>query len=131
VVLTEMAAAALLALDCRPRDALGDGQEVAQVKARMPARVVLAMADDTDARSALLEFLNLRQRLLHLVFQTDDADECLHRLLKICLHLVRVLAAVATFERLERGPHRAVHGAVVHPGLAIRPDEVRGVFTRT
>src|SRR4051812_43252202 len=130
VVLTEVAAAALLALDRRPRDAFGNGQEVAQVEARVPARVVLAMADDTDARGALLELLNLRQRLPHLVFQPDDPDECLHRLLKIRLHFVRILAAVAAFEWLERCLHRAVNGAVVYPRLAVLPDEVGGVFTR-
>ena len=60
IVLAEVAAAALLALDRRARDRLGDGQQVAQVERRVPAGVVLAVAGDADARGALLAAAAMR-----------------------------------------------------------------------
>ena len=55
IVLAEVAAAALLALDRRARDRLRHVEQVAQVEARVPAGVELAVAGDADARRALVE----------------------------------------------------------------------------
>ena len=52
VVVAEVAAAALLALDRRARDRLGHGQQVVQIERRVPAGVVLAVAGDADAAAA-------------------------------------------------------------------------------
>src|SRR5688572_16965242 len=54
IILAEMAAAALLALDRRERDRLGHRQQVLHVQRRVPAGVVFAVARDAEPGGALL-----------------------------------------------------------------------------
>ncbi len=95
MVVAGVAAAALLALERRQRAALRHRQQRAQVERGVPARVVGAAAIRPRLRRALLEDLELLQRLLQLALGADDADQVLHDVLQLGLDRVRVLAAGA------------------------------------
>src|SRR6185295_17418712 len=75
VILAEVPATALLPLDRRSRDGLGYGQQVSQIERGMPAGVVLAMSADANARRPILELRDARQRVLHLAFGANNADQ--------------------------------------------------------
>ena len=75
---------------------------LSKIQRRVPARVVLAIPGDTGARRPSLQLGNLRQRLLHFVFNAHDAHQLLHHILQVALHRERILAGRAAFERLER-----------------------------
>ena len=92
VVLAEVAAPALLALDSGERDSLGHREQVPYVDRRVPAGVILAVTFDADTRRALVQLPDPDKRFLHLGFGADDADEVVHRFLKVLLHLVGILA---------------------------------------
>src|SRR5687768_7379151 len=66
IVLAEVAAAAFLPLDRRPRDHFAAVEEVAQIDAGVPAGVVFAMTVDADPPGTVVEAAQLDQRLLHL-----------------------------------------------------------------
>ena len=75
IVLAEVPAPALLALDRRARDRLRDGQEMAEVERRVPAGVVLAIAADAHALPPLAQPAQRLDGMLHLRLGPDDADE--------------------------------------------------------
>src|SRR5205809_791645 len=90
-----MAAATLLALECRQGTALGHGKKRPEVERRVPAGVVGATPRHADALCARLEGLELPESLLELALGTDQADQALHRLLEVGLDRVRILTADA------------------------------------
>ena len=95
----------------------------------MPAGVVFAMAGDADATGALVECRDLGDRLAHLAFGADDADQALHRLLQVGLHGVGVLCRPAALER--RGPpllQGSIHRRRIHGRLRILPGVLRRVL---
>src|SRR5262245_6631976 len=65
MVFAEVAAAALLALDRRACDRLRYGQQVVEIKRRVPRRVVLAVAADTDAPRAIPQRRDRLEGVLH------------------------------------------------------------------
>ncbi len=75
VVLAEVPAPALLALDGRLGDGLADGQQRVQVQRRRPAGVVLPVAGHAHLLGPLLQQLHPLQRLPHLLLSPDDADQ--------------------------------------------------------
>ena len=90
-----MAAAAFFAVERRAGDGFGNGEQMFQVDRRVPAGVVFAMAVNGDLSCAFLKFAQPVQSLHHFVLAPHDADELLHHLLQIMLHLVRALRRVA------------------------------------
>ena len=92
-----------------------------------------AIAADAGARRPLAQALQLVQRLLHLRFDTDDADEVLHHVLQIALHGVRVFRRRPALEGRQRRSRRPFHGVLVDPtgGVLLREfcRELAGALT--
>src|SRR5256886_11707086 len=100
VVVPRVAAAALFALERRQGAALGHGEKRPEAERRVPAGVVGASPLGAYPLRPRLEGLDLPERLRELAPGADQADQALHRLLRVGLDRVRVLAARAR-ERLE------------------------------
>src|SRR5665213_997195 len=129
VVVAEVAAAALAPLESRPRNGLGDRQEVAQVERGVPTRIVLAITIHAHPCGSRSELFDPSQRLAHVVLLSHDAHQVLHRLLERLLYLIRSFSlARATIERLERAPSGVVRDARVHRDLVVRARERSGVL---
>ena len=96
IVVAEVAAAALLALERRARDGLGDRQQVVQVQRGVPAGVVLAVARDRRRFAARFSKLaESPQGLLHFLFaRTMPTRSCII-VLQVLLDLVRPLGRSA------------------------------------
>ena len=118
IVVAELGAAAFLALDRRPRDRFGNRQQVVQVHRRVPAGVVLAIADDLHFRGTGLELFQSFERALHLVFLAHDADQVLHHVLQVVLHLERA-SLLCAFERLQSPAGRGFDLIVVESMPAV------------
>ena len=103
IVLAEVSAAALLALDGAARDRLGDRQQVVQVQRRVPAGVVFAVAADADTCRPVAAAAPSPSsaRCISSSFRTMPT-RLLHHLLQRVLHLVRPFARRVALERLER-----------------------------
>src|SRR5215203_3742009 len=72
VVLPEMPAAALLALEGRAGDGLGYDEKVREILRRMPAGVVLTVARHSDLVRPALQRIELQEGAPHLVLVADD-----------------------------------------------------------
>src|SRR4051812_23830497 len=72
IVITEMAAATFLALDRRSRDRLGDREQILEIERGVPARIVFAIAANSDAFRALAQSRDLVDGHLHLPFFAHD-----------------------------------------------------------
>src|SRR5687767_15847449 len=94
----------------------------------MPARVILAVAGDAEARRAGAEVLDPRQRLLHLRLLADDADEVLHGVLQIRLEPIGVLALITGVERAERIARRPLDRRLVDAGRTMFAGKLRSVL---
>src|SRR4051812_6022799 len=72
-VVARVAAAALLADECAPRDRFGDADEILEVERKVPAGVVDTRAGDARPRGARPQTLEARECFLELVAPSDDA----------------------------------------------------------
>src|SRR6476469_5191646 len=70
----------------------------------MPARIERPSAFDAELLRTRLELFQLRERLSHLLFLANDADEIVHRLLEFLVQRIGILAA----SRLERRKRAAL-----------------------
>jgi hypothetical protein len=82
------------------------------IEGRVPARVVLPVAENPDLGRPRLELLNALERFPHVRVVADDADVVLHEVLQGVLDLVRPLAISGALtggtalERRQRRPRR-------------------------
>src|SRR6266446_2331112 len=88
------------------------------------------MTDDTGVCRALFQLLQLIKRVLHFRFSSDDTDIVLHQLLQIVLNLIRILPALAGFERRERFARDNVDLVAVDLAQIVVPREPSREFTR-
>src|SRR6267143_6338461 len=91
VIAARMAAAALRALEGGAHRHLRHGEKRPQVERRVPSRIVLAAARNPHMPRALLEPLELGERLLKSRAVADDPRFALHHVLQRRLHRERVL----------------------------------------
>ena len=94
----------------------------------MPARIVCPIARHRYLFRAIPQRLNAIERAAHLVFPAYDANQVLHHVLQIVLHLIRALGA-ATLERLKRFLRDPIHFALIDPTRAILLRKLRRVLT--
>src|SRR5579862_7108652 len=99
-VLAEVAAAGFTPIKGAAGDGLGDAHEVGEIKASMPARVILAVAVDADLGRAGLEARETVEGRGHVLLVADDADLVLHHVLEIVLNAEGIFAPL-TIERRE------------------------------
>src|SRR5712692_10203594 len=107
VIAARVTAAALRALERGAHRHLRHGQERPQVERRVPARIVLPAARDPHVPRALLEPLELCERLFKARAVTDDPRLALHHVLQRRLYRERVLP-VGVLEGGERRLHEGV-----------------------
>ena len=104
IVLAKVASAAFATLDRRPGDGFRDRQQAVQIQSGVPAGVVLPMPADADAALARTQRIQAVERPLHLRLCSHDPDQIMHHVLQGVLHLIRILAARAAIEGLDRPP---------------------------
>src|SRR5260370_26126823 len=107
IIVAEMRAAALFALQRRTGDRLGNGQQIVQIQRCVPARIVLAISSYRYRFRPLAQFQNFIQSLFHLVMTADNSDQPLHEILQLVLHLISAFAVAP--EGLERLARHLVH----------------------
>ena len=132
VVLAKVPAAALLPLEGRGGDRLGAGEQAGQIERRVPAGVVLAVADAGDLRRARLQPLDPLDRLPDVGLVAHDADVVLHQVLQLVLNLVGRLGVTGgrgPLERRQRHPLGGVDRRRVDVGGAALARELGGVLT--
>ena len=126
-VVAGVAAAALLALDRRARDRLGDGEHVVQVERQVPAGVVLAVALRRSRVPAAPGARRARPAPARSSASVaDDADQVLHAVLEVGVDGVRVLAAGRS--RTARASRRSPASTCVvvdAPARRLRPGRTR------
>src|SRR5579885_1319862 len=80
-IVTKVCAAAFFSFQrCFGHD-FRNRQQVPEIERGVPAGVVFAIAIDADLLAPRFQFANSFERLLHLLFGADDADQVLHHVL--------------------------------------------------
>src|SRR2546423_3573779 len=129
-VVTEVAAAAFLALECSAGDDLRYRQQVLQIKGGVPPRIVLPVSSNRHLPRALTQRFESFQCATDLFLAAHDADQLLHHSLQIVLDLVGALFAALPIERLQCGSHDLVSLLGVCSRCCLPSRVFGGVFAR-
>ena len=90
-----MSAAAFLAGERGACDGFGNEQHVFEVAREVPAGIEHTRAVSSNAREAGLEFVEFGESFFQIFRVAENADEVLHRFLKVVMNRVRKFAAGA------------------------------------
>src|ERR1700760_538790 len=130
IIITEMSATALFAVQSRVGNHLRHGQKVRQVECGMPSGVVFPVPAHTHPRSCGGQFANALLCLQHLLLRAHNSHQVLHQVLQGMLHGVRIFRAVI----LEGPQGRFLRGSQltgVHCSEWVGFGEVGSVFAGT